>query len=59
MAQQQLDEPYDKDEAKRKLQRLKLIESATIYWLYVVTWLSPALFGVLLWWTLYPEGAVP
>jgi hypothetical protein len=58
MAQQHLDEAYDKDEAKRKLQRLKLIESATIYWLYVVTWLSPALFGVLLWWTLYPESAV-
>ena len=58
LAQQQLEEAYDKEDATRKLQRLKLVESATIYWLYLVTWLMPALFGVVLWWTLYPESTV-
>jgi SMODS and SLOG-associating 2TM effector domain family 5 len=53
-AQQQLEEAYDKEAAKRELKRLKLIESATIYWLYAATWVTPALFGILLWWTLYP-----
>ncbi len=53
-AQQQLDEAYDKEAAERDLQRLKLFESVKIYWLYAATWVTPALFGILLWWTLYP-----
>ena len=57
LAQQQLDEAFDKESAKRELQRLKLNETATIYWLYAATWVTPALVGILLWWTLYP--AIP
>lgn len=56
LAQQQLDEAFDKESAKRELQRLKLIETATIYWLYAATWVTPALVGILLWWTLYPAS---
>jgi hypothetical protein len=58
LAQQQLEEAFDREGAKRELQRLKLIESATIYWLYAVTWATPALVGVLLWWGLYPDSPV-
>ncbi len=58
LAQQELEEAVDRDGAKRRLSRLKLIEDAKIYWLYATTWVMPALIGVLLWWTLYPEAAV-
>jgi SMODS and SLOG-associating 2TM effector domain family 5 len=58
LAQQQLEDAVDKDWAKRRLARLKLIESATIYWLYTAIWVLPALVGVLLWWSLYPGAAV-
>jgi hypothetical protein len=56
LAQQRLEDSGDKESARRQLARLKLIERARIYWLYAVTWLTPALFGVVLWWTLYPQA---
>jgi hypothetical protein len=58
LAQQELEDAVDKERAKRQLARLKLIEDAKIYWLYAATWVMPALIGILLWWTLYPEAAV-
>jgi hypothetical protein len=58
LAQQQLEDAFDKEGAKRQLRQLKLVESATIYWLYAATWVTPALVGLLLWWTLYPELTV-
>ncbi len=58
LACQQLDEVIDKEGAKRRLARLKLKESVTIYWLYATTWVMPTLAGILLWWSLYPESAI-
>jgi hypothetical protein len=58
LAQQQLEDAVDKVWARRRLTRLKLVESAAIYWLYAATWVLPALFGVLLWWSLYPGPPV-
>jgi hypothetical protein len=58
LAQQELEEAIDREAAKRRLARLKLIEDVKIYWLYAATWVMPALIGVLLWWTLYPGTAV-
>lgn len=53
-AQQLLDDSPDKDAARRRLSRLKLIERVKIYWLYGATWITPMLVGIVLWWTLYP-----
>lgn len=57
-AQQELEEAVDKRMAKRQLARLKLIEHVGIYWLYMTTWVMPALIGVLLWWSLYPDASL-
>jgi hypothetical protein len=55
LAQQRLEDLGDK-RARRQLAHLKLIERARIYWLYGVTWVTPALIGLALWWTLYPQA---
>lgn len=59
LAQQQLEEAFDREAARSELRRLKLLESASIYWLYAATWVTPALFGIFLWWALYPSVPVP
>jgi len=51
-AQQEFEEAVDKEAASRQLARLKLIEDVKIYWLYATTWVTPALIGILLWWSL-------
>ncbi len=58
LAQQQLEETVDKDGAKHQLARLKLIEGVTIYWLYAAIWVIPALVGILLWRSLYPDNGI-
>lgn len=54
LAQQRLEDAADKESARWKLARLKLVERVKIYWLYAATWVTPALVGLVLWWTLYP-----
>jgi SMODS and SLOG-associating 2TM effector domain family 5 len=38
-----------KEKATRKLKRLKWFERFQIYWLYVATWATPLLIGLMLW----------
>jgi hypothetical protein len=56
LAQQEVEDAPGMKAPQRELQRLKLIESATIYWLYATIWVAPTIVGLLLWWALYPAG---
>jgi hypothetical protein len=53
-AQQQLEDAIDKAGAKQQIARLRLIERVKIYRLYAAIWVTPALIGLVMWWTLSP-----
>ena len=58
-AQQELEDSPNKEKARKRVGRLKMIERVQLYWLYAATWVLPMLIGGVLWWTLYPESPAP